>query len=190
MTTPWIIAYVVLAAVVAVQTAVVLGVLRRVIPLLDDSPQSAELELGGLPLLSKVAPLDLTDQHGERVQFPALVAETTIVLLMENSCIPCRTLSGSIGRSRDLASELPIVAILDGDESTRAFALPDWVNVLYGERSAVATAFGTSATPFAFVLDPAGVVIERGVANDRADLHAMTRNQKGGGNHQHQLVVH
>jgi hypothetical protein len=32
-------------------------------------------------------------------------------------------------------------------------------------------------------------VLERGVANDRVDLQAMARNQKGGEHHPHQLVV-
>jgi hypothetical protein len=181
MTTPWAISFVALAFVVFALAVVILGVLRRVIPLLEQTGggSSSSFELGALPLLARVPDLHLADSSGGHVDFPVSLAETTIVLLVEASCAPCATLAGVLRRERHLADGLPITVISDR-EAPAVFGLPEWITVLTGERSAITAAFGTSATPYGFVLGAGGIVLERGVVNDRPDLVRMTRNQRGG----------
>jgi hypothetical protein len=181
MTTPWAIGFVALAIVVLAEGVVILGVLRRVIPALEQGGNgtSASFELGALPLLTRVPDLHLVDGGGGHVDFPVVLSETTIVLLVEAGCAPCATLAGVLRREKDLIEGLPITVISDR-EAPAVFGLPDWITVLTGERSEITAAFGTSATPYGFVLGAGGIVLERGVANDRSDLVRMTRNQRGG----------
>jgi hypothetical protein len=191
MTTPWAVAFVVLVIVVFALAVVTLGLLRRVIPLLEQTGgagASASFELGALPLLARVADLHLVRSGGGQVAFPAGIAETTIVLLVEAGCAPCATLAGVLRRDRRLSDGLPITVICDR-EAPAAFRLPEWITVLIGERSEITAAFGTSATPYGFVLGAGGIVLERGVVNDRSDLVQMTRNQRGGAPQQDAAAV-
>ncbi len=190
MTAPWIAVVVLLALVVVLNTTITLGVLRRALVVLDRASgsgsdvggvpkASSALDFGALPLLSTPSPVHLRDRNGEDVTFPTAVSTTLIVLLMESGCEPCKALIKSIERSSREVT-LPIVALLDDSEAARRLPMPASIRPLHGSRDEIANAFATSATPFAFVLGAGGVVLERGVANDRHDLEEMTRNQKGG----------
>ncbi len=180
MTTGWIIAYALLALTVVFLTLVVIGILRRVAPLLDQRAGNQGLELGGLRVLATVPSIELVDRDGGDVRFPDGLSETVIVLLLESSCAPCRTLVEALTRVDGEVGGLPVVALLDDSSAARAFPLPPTVDFLYGRRDLIANAFATAATPYAFAVAAGGVVLEKRVPRDLDDLRLMALHQKGG----------
>lgn len=191
MSAPWVAAFVGLALVVVAQAVVTLGIVRKLMPLIErvGEPVGPGMDLGGLPLLSRVPQLNLRDANGGgEVSFPATVDETSIVLLVESGCAPCATLAGVLRREQALEDALPIITISDVDAVAK-FRFPEWVTSLVGDRQQIVSAFETSATPYGFVITADGVVLEHGAVNDRRDIESMTHNQRGGAQHRHTAVT-
>lgn len=181
MSGPWIAAFGALTVVVGLLAVITLGTLRRVLMALDrPSGTSASFDLGGLPLLASVPRLELRQRANGSVQFPSVVDETSIVLLMESQCAPCRDLTKALNRTDGRVNGVPVVALLEDTDEGRSFPVPEAIQVYYGDSSEIARAFATTATPYAFVIDNTGVVLERGIPNDLADLKEMAAHQRGG----------
>jgi hypothetical protein len=179
VTTPWIVAYGVLAATTIFLGLIVIGILRRVVPILDRHSEGG-LDFGGLGVMARVPSIELDDRQGRSIEFTAAIQEPTIVLLMESMCGPCRQLSAALRRTDGHVDGIPIIAVLEDSDEARAFPVPDSIETLYGDRAVVSSAFATAATPYAFTIDEGGVVLERRIANDFDDLKLMARHQKGG----------
>jgi hypothetical protein len=178
MTAPWVVVVVLLALVVALNATVTLGVLRRAIVVLDRASIPA-FDVGGLRLLTQVPPILLRDHTGAAVQFPDVLDEPAVVVLMESSCGPCRGLAKGLSR-RAPSSHVPVIAILDDSAAAREFPLPADLPVFYGERTEITAAFATAATPYAIAVDESGRVLGQGVPGSTADINNMARHQKGG----------
>jgi hypothetical protein len=178
MTAPWVAVVVLLALVVVLNATVTLGVLRRAIVMLDRASVPT-FDVGGLPLLAHVPPIVLRDRAGAIVQFPDVLDEPAVIVLMESGCGPCRGLAKGLSR-RAPDSQVPVIALLEDSVAAREFPLPDDLLVLYGERTEITAAFATPATPYAIVVDESGRVLQQGVPSSTADLNHMASHQKGG----------
>lgn len=178
MSTPWVAVVVLLALVVVLNVTVTLGVLRRAIMVLDRASVTT-LDVGGLPLLTRVPQIPLHDRAGSVVQFPDVLTEPAIVVLMESGCGPCRALAKGLSR-RAPGAQMPVIAILDDSVAAREFPLAPDLLVLYGERAEISAAFAATATPYAIVVDESGRVLDQRVPGSIADLDHMAKHQKGG----------
>jgi cytochrome oxidase Cu insertion factor (SCO1/SenC/PrrC family) len=124
VTTPWIITFVALWAIVILLALIVLGTLRRVIPLLESAEESlaagrASLGPGGLPVGARVPPFTAHSIGGSPFTELDLRDTTTVALFIGTSCPACEQLVDDL--ENDLAPELNarLVVVSESAESAR-----------------------------------------------------------------------
>jgi hypothetical protein len=178
---PWVVAFVLLWLTLLAVAVVLLGLLRRIVPVLERAEQTigqgGPLDLGLSPG-STVGSFPVSRVDGEPATFPELLETTSIALLLEASCEPCRHLLADLRESRD-AVEVPLKVLLEDTAEARKLVDGVPVDVLYVRDRAAARAFQTSATPHAFTVDPEGLVLEKRVPSGLGDLRAMADVQRG-----------
>lgn len=194
MSTPWIIAFLALWAVVLVTLAVTIGLLRRTGPLLEQlerrlaADAQAEPAAWGAPVDTQVPEFRVAAENGDadtgrEMTSAELIRIPTILLFMEEHCGPCqrvarRPAAVSALQRRELgggATEIdgvPLRVVLDG-ESGRPNWLPTDIPVIYEHRREVSRAFKNRATPQAYLVDPSRLVVRRRVVGSLSDLREM-----------------
>jgi thiol-disulfide isomerase/thioredoxin len=179
---PWVAAFATLAIVTLLNTAVVLGGLRRIASVLEraEARASAEEPVFGAAVGSAVDPFDLVDESGETVAWRELVREPTILLLMSTSCAACAALAEHLEDVGEEVDGVPLVVVADDGAEARGERLPSGLRVLYQRDGAATRALGNRATPQAYVLDPSGVVLGRRVPATLDDLRDMAWLQRSG----------
>jgi hypothetical protein len=176
----WITAYVVLAALVLLLALLMLGTLRRVVPLLEKAEAAAHARL----------PTGL--QRGSQVpQFVALASDgspvderdfggAAVLLFIGVGCPPCEALVDDIRTHGAFAGR--VLAVADDTEANRELLSGLPLEVAYQDGN-VSAAFETSATPHAFAISD-GVVVHVAVPQRAADLDALVRAAVEGGDRQ------
>lgn len=175
MTGPWIVALVALWVVVTVNTLLLLGVLRRIVPVLQRAEQVLQ-DGGGVGAGTGLAPgatvpdFEVRTSHGE-VHFSELVTERAAVFVFVDAhCAPCQQLTTELAMERGSVSQLRLHLITD-EPLGKTF--PDGVVVLHQAEDAASSAFEQSAFPQAFVVDGDRKVIERTFPNTMSDLQRL-----------------
>ena len=181
MSWPWVVAFVLLWLTLLVVAVVLLGLLRRIVPVLERAEQrigqGGPLDLGLSPG-STVGSFPVSRVDGEPATFPELLDTTSIALLLEASCEPCRHLLAGLPESDDATVEIPLKVLLEDTAEARELVDGVPVDVLYVRDRAAARAFQTSATPHAFTVEPGGLVLEKRVPSGVGDLRAMADVQR------------
>jgi thiol-disulfide isomerase/thioredoxin len=179
---PWVAAFATLSLVTLLNTAVVLGGLRRIASVLERAEASAPREepVFGAAVGSAVDPFDLVDESGRTVPWRELVREPTILLLMSSGCAACAALAEHLEDVREEVDGVPLVVVLDESGEASRERLPSGPRVLYQRDGAATRALDNRATPQAYVLDPSGVVLGRRVPATLDDLRDLARLQRSG----------
>lgn len=186
MTTPWIIAFVALWALVMVLGVLVLGTLRRLAPVLEraDLSRSDAAELvspGGLPIGATVPEFSVF--RADRAPFTekSLEGSKTIVLFLSSSCQPCERLVADLrdGDVPDLG--VALVVVTDDPDHADALDRAADVTVLAQDDRSLAHVFESKATPHAFVVDEARRVVATGTPNDWGGLRQLLARAERGG---------
>jgi thiol-disulfide isomerase/thioredoxin len=174
LTPVWIFAFALLASVVVVLALVVVGTLRRIAIVLEEaesrlsSAQALDLQPEGLSVGAEIGPFEGRRADGGRFADSDLVGTESIVLFLSSDCPPCRTLANDLGEP-EAASELGVRVVAVLDETDRDGRIAQRVQrgatVVYQSERSVARAFGSNATPHAFLVDGDGVVVARGTPN-------------------------
>jgi hypothetical protein len=158
----WIAALLVLWLVTGVLAALVLGLLRRIAPILERAETMASSAVTPPPGLSPgttVPSFELTKVGGGTVTSAGLLGTGFVMLFVSSGCRPCRKLAEEIRRGdpSGLAVELIVVA----DESDVDAELGQWpsATLTFQRGQRVSSAFRTSATPHGFAIDSAGTVL-------------------------------
>jgi hypothetical protein len=166
MSASWIAAFAALALVVTALAVVVLGLLRRIAPVLErveavhegGTHVDRDDLIGGLHIGSRIPLVTALDEHG-REQTLDSGDQPAVYLIVEPGCAFCETLVEDL---RSSAEVLPvhIFLICDDDDEGRQFVAgihaPN-VGVFF-QNGEVSTAFRTTATPYAFVVENRNVV--------------------------------
>ena len=181
MSGPWIGAFVVLWLVTLLNTAVVLGGLRRIVNVLEraEARLPAEASASGAAVGSAIDPFDLVDEEGRELSWTELVQERTIFLFMSKRCTACDELARRLG-SQQHVDGVPLVVVMDDAEAGRE-GLPPGLRVLYERDGAATRALGNRATPQAYVVDRSGVVLGRTVPATLEELRNLAWFQQNGG---------
>jgi hypothetical protein len=178
MSGPWIVAFGCLWLVVLLIGFSVVGVVRRISGVLEGSERLLAREIEGAEPLSLIPPFELIDEVGDLVSSQAVITETTLLLFMDSHCGPCQVLLSDLTRHGDELGRVPIVVVADEEGLADGFQLPPTVSVFRQRQREVARLFRSVATPQAFVVDSAGVVLDRTVPGSAADLRRMAARQE------------
>jgi hypothetical protein len=171
VTAPWIVAYGVLAAVVLVVAVLMLGVLRRVVPLLENVEAGSQAMLpAGLPLGSRVPEFVALAPDGSPFDESDLGDDPAVLLFIGAGCPPCEALAAEV-RAHERRFPARVVAIAVDTEANRDFLSGLPLEVAYHDGS-VTRAFETSAMPHAFAIS-GGAVMRAAVPHTVADLGAL-----------------
>lgn len=171
--------YLLLWIVVAVQTFLLLGALRQLglIQLRLGSDSGILITPEGLERGAMAPAFEAEVLTGQVVRRTDFLGRRLLLVFISPSCVSCKQLIPHLNAIYDeYRHDVDVLAVCNGSRgSCSKFAR------LYGIRpsvvsdlaNSIASDFGTSATPFAFLLDEQGRVLIRGIANDWTQLERM-----------------
>ena len=176
MSAPWIVAFGVLAALVAVVTFVLLGVLRRCLPLLEQA--DALLRDGAAPPIpvgltagTRVPDFRVVDPgSGAAFGISDLNGRRSIVLFLGPSCPACRTLLTELEAAESLSLRCELIVVDDASPEGLRFPASAPFRVVYQDHGELSSVFETDWTPHAFAIDERGVVAAVAAPNTLAQL--------------------
>jgi hypothetical protein len=186
MTTPWIITLATLWVVVLLVVVILLGLIRRVLPVLNDlgtGPPSAGGVVfgpGGLSPGSTLPTFEAQYSDGRLFSSSQMKGSPSIVLLAEPDCEPCQLLASELQRQDGIGVDLLFVS---PEPWERDGAFPQGVSMLIQSGNSVSRAFRSAATPHAFAIDAAGTVVENTIPGSVEDLNQLAGRltEEGGG---------
>lgn len=168
MTTPWILAFVALWATVVLLGLIVLGTLRRILPVIERAEARLAVATsagpGGLTEGASVPPFTVQSIDGETFTEFDLDDTRTVVLFIGTSCVACERLVDDLenGLAPDLGARLVVVS--ESAESARRLSGSADVTVLVDDDRSVAGAFESQIVPHVFVVED-GTVLASGRPN-------------------------
>jgi hypothetical protein len=178
----WIAAFVALWVFVVVLAAVVLGVLQRVLPVLENAERrvaaSSVIDGGGLPLLSQVPDFKISAPDGGVTSFTAELAGTSLFLLLSTHCDPCRHLAAELAHAGSDIDGVPVIALVDTSRPGKELQLGRATQFIHAGEAAAA--FQSTVTPHVFLVHETGRVLERLIPGSLDDLRAIVTRQRGG----------
>jgi hypothetical protein len=170
MTGPWLVAFVVLWALVLLLGVLVLGVLRRVAPILDRLEEQQQTVPGfGLPAGTRVPAFEARDREGKAVDADA-IPRPGIVLFLEPGCRPCEKLVKELRSGAVKLDGVPLVFVAPDTDEGRELVPPIGLLMLQTGRD-ISRAFQTSVTPHAFLIDADGRLSNQTIPESIADLN-------------------
>lgn len=185
MTTPWIVAFIALAALVLLLGLVVLGLLRRITPILEESQEllsasSRRLTIGGLPPGATVPHFEAVEIGGG-VFTDEDVRQQSVVLFLDDRCTACERLVADLeaGVIPDLRAHLVVVS--SAREAANRLVRSDRVTVIVDDERSVARAFESAVSPQAFVVDEHGMALASGTPNTWDEMRQLVDEGRGGG---------
>lgn len=186
MTTPWIAAFVALAAFVVLIGLLVLGLFRRITPLLEESQEliasaSRRLTIGGLPPGATVPAFTAEEVDGGVFTQDDLRGELSVVLFLDEDCAACDGVVADLrsGYAPDIAARLVVVS--SAREAAERLARSSNVVVVVDDERSVARAFESVVSPQAFVVNADGMVQTSAMPNTWEELRQLVDSTKGGG---------
>ena len=178
MTGPWIAAFMVLWLLVLALAFLQLGLLRRILPVLEAAERhghGGRFGLGGLAPGTPLPDFEVETEAGDPVHTRDLRDRQAVWLLASPGCAPCEVLAAELREAGGAALGVPLVAVSDASDSGQTLGLPPEVTTLYQRAGVAGEAFRTDATPHALAVDAQGVVVATSTPNTLADLRALAR---------------
>jgi MFS superfamily sulfate permease-like transporter len=177
MTGPWIAVVVVLWAVVTLVVAVQVGLLVRILPILERVERLRLVEQGpqrgtALPRFHGLTP------EGEVLSSSQLLGRSMILLFVSGRCTPCRRLLDDLREHWGTDLESGLLVITDA-EAVDELDLPKQAAVLMQHNQAVSQLLRIAATPAAIAVDDRGIVIATATPNTFRQLQEMDEELTG-----------
>lgn len=179
MTTAWSVAFVVLAATVALTAVTVLGLGHRIIATLQevDARLNEDASRGASPpdpVGTVAPPLPLQESAVENPGCP--VTDITgvasrLVIFIDADCHPCAALVADLARHKWEPEGVQLIAVTTST-TPEMLALRDWT-IVDDPEDALARLWGVSGTPVAFLVDSHGLIQSFNIINTQRDLRAM-----------------
>lgn len=186
MTAPWIVAFVALASLVILVAFVVLGLLRRIAPLIEQSQElisaaSRRLTIGGLPPGATVPRFEADEIGGGVFTDEELRNEPSVVLFLDDGCAACERLVADLESGSALDVHARLVVVTNTREAAGRFASSDRVTVIVDDERSVARAFESVVSPQAFVVNEHGRALASGTPNTWDEMRHLVDEARGGG---------
>jgi peroxiredoxin len=180
----WIVAFAALWLLVVALGLLVLGTLRRLLPLIERAEgvlSAAESSREGLRSGEMVPPFTAHEVGGSTITEADLEGRRSIVLFLSPSCRACEGMVGDLkeGTVPDLGASL--LAISDDREQARAFEPSHGITVLVQDGRSLADVFLSTVTPHAFVIDEERRVRASAIPSDWDSLRQLTDSATKGG---------
>jgi thiol-disulfide isomerase/thioredoxin len=170
MSAPWGVLILALWFVVVVLAVILLGLIRRVAPLLvEGQTQHAALEPQGLAIGAEVPFFRARDDLDRIVEPGELIADGGLFVFVAPGCPPCDELLLQLAQSVEPIASI-LYLILDGSSNTDPRIDSARVHVLQEIDHSMTRAFGNSAAPHAFAVNREGRVVARDIVNTPRDL--------------------
>jgi methylamine dehydrogenase accessory protein MauD len=177
MTALWVAAVALLWGVVLVLGFLLLGALRSIAVLrwrLDELEATTPNRVGrsGLKPGTPAPDFTLPSAAGPDVSLREFAGRRVLLVFTQTGCGPCQAVLPELNRVQ-ADGELQVVVVNHGEpEPTREWAAAADARfpVLVQETYQVSRSFQVYATPFAFLIDEAGVVRAKGIANSRQQI--------------------
>lgn len=174
---PWLISYIVLWAVVLLQGAVIFVLLRQLGLMYLGTAQGVARD--GLAVGQRAPDFSLPDLAGGVRSLHDAPGLPLLLVFGSASCAPCRGLMPDLNAfARERGTEFSTLYLMRGDlDEARRFAeeLDVSVPVAVHPDHALADEYKARVTPFAFVISGEGVVLAKGLANNRDHLEMLLR---------------
>ncbi len=183
MSAPWITGFAALAVLVVFLAVLVLGLLRRIAPVLERAERVARAGsdvdpqeiIGGLPIGAQMPRFAVLDADGE----PRLVGGDReglrIYLLVEPECAFCETLVEDLAAPEEpLPAPITLISTANDDGMAFVSRITDPLITLLFQNGEASSSLRTTATPYAFVVMN-GLVVNRGHPNRLNALIELTR---------------
>lgn len=184
MSTPWLIAFLALWAVVLIEGMLVLGTFRRVAVVLEAAEgRLRELPApgpGGLPIGAAVPPFAASTANGSAFSDADLRGKISLVLFLSSGCPPCGVLADELSDAEAIPGTRLLVVLNDRSECLE-LGLSSALPIAYQRNGEVSRAFQTTATPHAFLVDSRGVILASGTPNSRKALRDLVEESLEGG---------
>jgi methylamine dehydrogenase accessory protein MauD len=169
----WVISSLLLWVFVLFLGFMLLGVLRALALMrwrLEQLEATTPSRVGrsGLKPGQKAPDFTLPSVSGGDVSLHDFAGRQLLLVFTQSGCGPCRRVAPDLNRLQD-AGEVQVVLINNGDpEATRKWAAEVQARfpVLQQEKFSVSRRYQTYATPFAFLIDPQGVIASKGIINN------------------------
>lgn len=171
MSTRWIAAFAALTAVVGLLAILLLGLMRRVLDVLQRleaalTPGHPDDHSAGRPRVGDLAPPLPAPATGQSA------GAGTLVVFLEAGCDPCQVLAADLSRRRfEPAPYRGIIVADDVDAFDRGF--PDHWTVVADPDYRIFGSWQVTGNPIAFLIDATGTLRARDYANRAKDLQTL-----------------
>jgi hypothetical protein len=194
MTDPWIVTFVALWLLVVMIGLLVLGTLRRIVPILErlesyTPAMSADALPRGLPLGASVPEFEGERATGGQFGPSDLRGSPSFVLFLSDECRPCARFVRDLAKGRVPELGAKLVVVVDDASLADQFALAQGVTVLVQQERELADAFDSNVTPHAFALDADAIVLGSGTPNDWTRLRHLGQPAAKGGENESTFVA-
>ena len=175
MSGPWIAVVVALWVVVVMQAVLQIGLLRRVLPMVERGAHRGvgPPRLTGPPVGAALPDFEVTPPDGSVGTDAWKRDQPAIYLLVSGGCSPCESLGDEIRHAPADSLGVTLYLIVDHDDRRRWGQMPDGVTVLGQRGRAAANALEADATPHAIAVDANGVVVANTTPNTLQDLREL-----------------
>lgn len=167
MTWPWIVGFIVLWAAVLVLMILMIGVLRRISPVLEQAEQTlrqSSLIEAGLAPGSRVGQFTVWDADGVPVTEATLLGEPSVVVFVERGCQPCDVVESELSRLGDPGMPARVLVVTDASAAESVMTLAPHAAVLHDAERSATNAFSNTIFPYGFAIDASGTVVAKGIA--------------------------
>jgi methylamine dehydrogenase accessory protein MauD len=175
----WLASYIVLWALVLLLAFLLAGALRQLGLLqlrLGDDPGALITETG-LERGAQAPDFTALDaESGEVVSLSDLPAVPRLLVFASPGCLSCRELMPGLNEVRKTRGEYDFLVVCRGDlESCRAFGRMNRLEapMVVDTTGQIEKDYLVTLTPFAYLVDHAGRVVIRGIANDWRQLESL-----------------
>lgn len=186
MSTPWIFVVLALWAVVMTLGFLVLGTLRRLLPVIADaeavvSDARRATRRGGLTVGTMLPAFSVETVNGGVLTRSELRGEASVVLFLGVNCPACEQLNHDLARGHLPDLDASLVVVSNDPSQAHEFAANTLVPVVADVDRSITAAFESDRTPHAFVLDDELRVVGVGSPNDWVGLRELIREGRRGG---------
>lgn len=174
----WAILIVALWLVVVALAATVIGLLRRLIPLLQQEgpgPATGPVALfGGPPAGSQIPHFTAQTPDGHPADERQIIGNPTVIIFLSSSCGPCQELAEKISNA-DLNGLLEHLVVVTDPAGCDDLTLPAGLRLILEPGHEVTRAFAVNGFPFAVAVDGEGTVRDKLPVSTVDELASLAR---------------
>jgi methylamine dehydrogenase accessory protein MauD len=176
MSLPWLIPFIVLCIMVLAVAFLLLGTLRSlglVSWRLEQLEATMPRRLGrdGLRPGKKAPEFTLPGVEGRDISLHDFSGRRVLLVFTQSGCSPCQKIIPELNR---LGPDEQVLVVNNGDvQATRKWSTKVGARfpVLAQAQFSISKKYQVFATPFAFLIDAKGVIVSKGIINNRQHIH-------------------